>query len=242
MIFEDVSEKIAQKPPLDFGSIFSRSIDLFKKVWLQGFLTLLLTFVLMLPFYIIFYAPFIAAGITDPDMLKEEEVSPMLMVFISTLFPILLMGAMTISIALNAAFFRICKLKDAGSADADDYLYYLKKGRWKNCFVLGLAVLGLSILGTLLCGIGLIYLIVPISLIPVFLAFGEKLAPAEIVKASFQLGNKNWLVIFGLVILMGFVAQLGILLCGIGILFTAMLAKIPIYYVYKDGVGFPGEA
>ena len=60
----------------------------------------------------------------------------------------------------------------------------------------------------------------------------------EIVKASFQLGNKNWLVIFGLIIVMGIVAELGIILCGIGLLFTAMLSKIPLYFIYKDGVGF----
>ena len=60
----------------------------------------------------------------------------------------------------------------------------------------------------------------------------------EIVKASIRLGNKNWFVIFGLIIVMGFIAELGIILCFVGIFFTAMLAKIPMYYMYKDGVGF----
>jgi len=72
---------------------------------------------------------------------------------------------------------------------------------------------------------------------PAFFAFNEELSPTEMLKASFQLGNKNWLVIFGLLIVMGLMAQLGILLCGIGILFTAILAKIPVYYIYNDGVG-----
>lgn len=241
MIFDNLSAKISQKNPLDFGSIFSRSIELFKKVWLQGFLILLLTFVLILPFQILFYTPFIAAGITDPEMLREEQMSPVLVIAMVILFPILMLGIMMISIALNAAFLRICKLKDMGSTESDDYFFYLKNGRWKKSLILGLFVFGLSIVGMLLCVIGLFYVIVPISLVPAFFAFNETLGPSEIVKASFQLGNKNWLVIFGLVILMGLVAQLGILLCGIGILFTAMLAKIPVYYMYKDGVGFSEE-
>ena len=58
------------------------------------------------------------------------------------------------------------------------------------------------------------------------------------VKASFALGNKNWLVIFGLVLVTGIVAELGFLLCCVGVLFTAMLSKVPTYYMYKDGVGF----
>ena len=238
MNLQDLITKIMEHNPLDFGNIFSRSIELFKKVWLQGFLTLLLTFALTLPFYILFYIPLISAGITDPEMLKSEEISPALAIAMAILFPVLLLGIMTISTALNAAFLRICHLKDMGSTEADDYFFYLKNGRWKKSLVLGLFVFGLSAMGMLLCGIGLFYVIVPISLMPAFFAFNEELSPTEIVKASFQLGNKNWLVIFGLLIVMGLVAQLGILLCGIGILFTAMLAKIPVYYIYKDGVGF----
>ena len=63
----------------------------------------------------------------------------------------------------------------------------------------------------------------------------------EIVKSSFTLGNKNWLVIFGLIIVMGLVAEMGILLCFVGVFFTAMLAKIPVYFMYKDAVGFSSE-
>lgn len=239
MNLQDLTAKITERNPLDFGNIFSQSIVLFKKVWLQGFLTLLLTFALILPFYILFYIPLISAGITDPEMLKSKEIGPALAIAMAILFPVLLLGIMTISTALNAAFLRICKLKDMGSTEADDYFFYLKNGRWKKSVVLGLFVFGLSFVGMLLCGIGLFYVVVPISLIPAFFAFDEELRPMEMVKASFQLGNKNWLVIFGLLIVMGLIAQLGILLCGIGILFTAMLAKIPVYYIYKDGVGFP---
>ncbi len=60
----------------------------------------------------------------------------------------------------------------------------------------------------------------------------------EVVKVTFRLGNKNWLVIFGLFIVMGLVAELGVILCFVGIFFTAMLAKISVSYMYKDGIGF----
>ena len=84
-------------------------------------------------------------------------------------------------------------------------------------------------------------MVVPISLIPAFLAFDEELTATEIIKSCFSLGNKNWLVIFGLVIVMGLVAELGVLLCFVGVLFTAMLAKIPVYFMYKDSIGFSTE-
>jgi len=106
---------------------------------------------------------------------------------------------------------------------------------------LSLLSLGLVLLGILACGIGVFYMVVPISLFPAFLAFDEELSAMEILKSSFSLGNKNWLVIFGLIIVMGIVAELGVLLCFVGVLLTAMLAKIPVYFVYKDSIGFHAE-
>ena len=238
MNFDTLNQRIQTSTLLDFGSIFSRSIELFKKVWLEGFLTLLLTFVTIIPLYILFYLPFIAAGISDPEMLRTEEVPPGLLFVMMVLFPILMVGIMTLSLAFTAAFLRICKQKDLNETSRVDYFYYVRRKYLGKCLVLSLIIFGLSILGILACGIGLIYLIVPLSLIPAFLAFDDEISPIEMVKASFALGNKNWLVIFGLVCLMGILAELGILLCIIGVLFTAMLSKIPTYFIYKDSIGF----
>ena len=238
MNFDSIIKRIEEKALLDFGSIFSNSIELFKKVWVQGFITLLLTFICMLPFYILIYVPLITAGITDPEMLQQEEMPTSVAIGMVLIMPIFLIGVMTISLALMAAFLRICKLKDLNESGNDDYFYFFKNGRLPKLFSLALIYFGVILVGMLTCGLGFIYAIVPLSLIPAFLAFNESLSAIEIVKASFRLGNKNWLVIFGLVIVMGIVAELGIILCFIGILFTAMLAKIPVYYIYKDGVGF----
>lgn len=238
MSIETVIQKISERSALEFGRIFSNSIELFKKVWLQGFIILLLTFVTILPFYIMIYIPMIAAGITDPEMLRSEEPPVMVLVAMTILMPVFLLGVMTFGLALNAAFLRICKQKDMNVSTADDYFYFFKQGRLGKVLTLALIMLGLTFAGMLACGIGILYVIVPVSLFPAFLAFKEELTAMEITKASFALGNKNWFVVFGLIIVMGIVAELGVILCCVGILFTAMLSKIPTYYIYKDGVGF----
>lgn len=238
MNLESVNRSILEKPPLEFGAIFSASIELFKKVWIQGFITLLLTFVTILPFYIMIYIPMITVGITDPEFLRSEEPPTMVVIGMLILIPVFFVGILTFGLALNAAFMRICKQKDEDASTNDDYFYFFKQGRLGKVFMLALLMLGLIILGMLACGIGIVYLVVPLSLIPAFLAFNEELSAIEIVKASVTLGNRNWLVIFGLVIVMGLLAEFGIILCCIGILFTAMLAKVPAYYIYKAGVGF----
>lgn len=50
MNLETLRQTITERPALDFGSIFSASLDLFKKVWMQGFIVLLLTMVAILPY------------------------------------------------------------------------------------------------------------------------------------------------------------------------------------------------
>ncbi len=241
MNFTTVIEKIENKNSLDFGTIFSKSIELFKEVWLQGFITLLLSFLCMLPVLILFYIPLIVMGVADPELMKSEEPPPAFIISMIVLMPVLMVGIMFIGLTLTAGFYRICKNKDLKESATDSYFYYFKKPYLTKTLQLSFIFLGLTILGMLACGIGLIYLMVPFSLFPVFLAFDEELSAMEIVKASFALGNKNWFVIFGLLFVMGLIAELGILLCLVGILFTAMLSKIPIYFAYKNGVGFSND-
>ena len=241
MNFKALSNSIENSNPLDFGSIFGKSIDLFKQVWLQGFIIVILTFLTIIPFYVLIYIPLLIAGVTDPKMLKSEEVPPEIMIPMVILIPLVFLGVMTVSLLLNAAFLRICRNKDLNLSKSDDYFHYFNKKYASKAFLLSLMILGLMVLGLLACGLGIFYLVVPISLIPAFLAFDQELSAKEIVKSSFSLGNKNWLVIFGLIVIMGLVAELGILLCFIGVFFTAMLAKIPVYFMYKDAVGFSSE-
>ncbi|WP_405384313.1 hypothetical protein [Maribacter sp. LLG6340-A2] len=238
MNVESKISEIKSRPNLEFGNIFNRSIELFKKVWVQGFITLILSFLVILPFYIILYIPMIAVGITDPYAMEHNELPPMVAVAMGILAPIVLIGACTFSLAINAAFLRICKQKDYEEGGVDDYFYFFREGRIGKVFILSLYLLGIAILGMLACGVGLFYVIVPLSLLPAFLAFSNDLSAMEMVKASFVLGNKNWLIIFLLILVSGIVAEVGILLCCVGIFFTAMFSKVPTYFMYKDGVGF----
>ncbi len=237
MNFTNLSERIKQSAPIEFGTVFNNSFELFKKVWLQGFLTLLLTFASMIPFYLLIYLPMIAMGISDPNAFDQQEMPPAFAVLMTLVMPIFMIGVMTVAICLNAAFLRICRKYDLKETGRDDYFYYFKKEYLSKALILSLVMVGLSLLGLLACGIGIIYLMVPMSLFPAFFAFDKELTAMEIVKSGFALGNKNWLMIFLLILVAGLVAELGAILCLVGVLFTAMFSKIPIYFIYKDAVG-----
>ncbi|MEM6515982.1 MAG: hypothetical protein AAF688_07345 [Bacteroidota bacterium] len=244
MQYSELQARIDSAKELDFGQIFNQSIELFKKVWLQGLLILLLTFALMIPFIIIFYTPLVILGIADssnPGYL--ESAAPFAVFFMIIAYLLLLFAVMVISTGLRAALFKIIGNKDQGDElTKDDYFLYLRRPYLSKTIALGFANLGISLLATMLCFFPIIYATVPLNLMVVIYAFNPELSTSELVNAGFKLGNKKWLITFGLTLVAGFLAQMvGMLMCGIGIFFTASFVVIPLYFVYKESVGLQDD-
>ena len=104
---------------------------------------------------------------------------------------------------------------------------------------LSIVSFGIAVLATLLCFLPIIYAIVPLSLINVMFAFNPDMSVSDTVKLSFKLGNKKWLITFGLIFVAGLLAQIvGMLLCFVGVLFTVSFSYIPLYFIYKQVIGF----
>ena len=76
----------------------------------------------------------------------------------------------------------------------------------------------------------------------VIFAFNPEQSVSDIIKSGFALGNKKWLVTFGLVIVSSILASMvGMMMCFIGVFVTASFAYIPAYYIYKESIGFDSE-
>ena len=240
-------EKIGNAKALDFGTIFSESIELFKKTWLQGFLLQLFTVIIMMPLIIILYLPLIGFviaqqehGYSDPDAFSGFFAGMSVLYILFVVVGIFVLGAITV--ALNAAFFRIMKKLDYNEAVTTADFFYFVKGKYlSKIFMLMLASFGIAVLAMILCYLPLFYVMIPLSYFSLIYAFNPELSVGEIVKASFKLGNKKWLITFGLTIVASILSQIvGFLLCGIGLLFTAAFVYHPIYLIYKNVVGFNG--
>ena len=148
-----------------------------------------------------------------------------------------------ISLGIIAHFFRALRKADLDTdEDIGGYFIYLKGENLSKLFVISLVTFLISIAAVLMCYLPIFYVMVPLHLIQVIFAFNEKLSVSDLVKASFKLGNKYWLIAFGLIILSSFIAQLGILLCVVGIFVTAFFVYLPMYYFYKDTIGFDEES
>ena len=248
----EIKRRIEGAKDLDFGTIFNQSIELFKKVWVQGLVTLLLNIVLAIPVIMIVYIPLLFFGFINAltinnsyDAYDSYGQSGMgfafgLVFLVVYIFLIVAMSA--IGLGLKAAFYRICKLKDLEQMGNEDYFYFFKKPYLGKTIKLGVAFAGIAILATLLCFVPIIYAVVPLSFIVTVYAFNPDLSVSEIVKLGFDLGNKKWLISFGLMFVSGFLAMIvGLVMCGFGVYVTSSFSYLPAYFVYKDVVGFDGE-
>jgi hypothetical protein len=147
-----------------------------------------------------------------------------------------------ISLGVIAHFFRALKKADLDSdEDIGGYFVYFKGENLGKLFMISIVTFLISIAAVLLCYLPIFYVMVPLQIIQVIFAFNEKLSVSDLVKASFKLGHKYWLIAFGLIILSSFIAQLGILLCVVGVFVTAFFVHLPMYYFYKDTIGFDEE-
>jgi hypothetical protein len=246
----EIQSRIQNARDLDFGTLFSQSIELFKKIWVQGLVTLLLNMVLAIPVFMVVYIPLIFIGFFeayganyDPyDPYSQPELSPVMFIGVAIVYVFLIIAISTIGFGLKAAFYRICKLKDLNQMGREDYFYFFKKPYLTKTIKLGLAFSGLSTLATLLCFLPIIYVIVPLSFMVIVYAFNPELSVSKIIKLGFDLGNKKWLIAFGLMFVSGLVAGIvGMLMCFVGIYVTSSFSYLPHYFIYKGVVGFDDE-
>lgn len=246
MMEHPLFQRIANASRPDFGNILSKSFELFKKVWLQGLVHMLLTFAVTIPLIVLVYAPLVP-GIIEAETSYNGEFNPFEMYPAGTIvlyfvfFLILLLVIQVVAYAITAHFYLVLKKEDTGLPQETGGYFVFLRHHFGKLFVLSLAALGIALLATLLCYLPLLYVSVPLQLLAVIFAFNPELSVSEIVKASFKLGHKFWLIIFGLIVVMGLIAQLGVLLCFIGVFVTASLVYLPIYYIYKDTIGFEGN-
>lgn len=245
---KDIFQRIEEANKPDFGAILSKSFELFKKTWEQALYHVLASMVVVIPMLLIIYVPYFAvifsqvsSGSNDfNDASEFITYLPLLIVYGLVVFCVIFIFQ-AVLLGVTAHYYTLLKKEDLGLArEIGGYFDFVKRD-FKKLFVLSLATFGIVLLAALLCYLPIFYVMVPMQLLGVIYAFHPELSVSEIVKASFKLGNKFWLTIFGLVLISSMIAQVGIILCFVGVLFTAYFMHVPIYYVYKDTLGFEGD-
>jgi len=84
-----------------------------------------------------------------------------------------------------------------------------------------------------------IFLGVSLILTIPFIIFG-KLSWIEAFQASFKVTFKNWFFLFFILLISGIIAFIGVILCGIGFLFSYPFLYTSTFILYDEIIGFPG--
>ena len=243
--FQTVLSKIQLAKTTDFGDLFNDSIVLFKKVWLQGLQLQLFSFLIMLPFIISFYGPYLklaldnsSNGPLDPAVLSqsliEEFGSSLVWVYV------LMLTLSIVSSLMYLGFFRILKRIDHGQSFAvTDFFHFFQKALIGKSVVFLLAYVGIAIVATLLCFFPIVYAIIPLMfMLPIFV-YNPNLTISEVVKTGFALGNKKWGITFLTLVLNTILLYVVILVTfGLGSLFFGCFLYLPQYIIYKKVIGF----
>lgn len=241
MNYSEIQSKIQNAQHLDFGQILDSSISMFKEVWLKGFLMVLVIAAFAVAVSIFFN--FIGLG-PEPFEVDYNGEFNFFDNYSSNAFyslpQTILISSLTIG--LLAGFYKICKQVDLNQTPNEDLFYYFKGDYIRNIFMLGIIYSLIALIAQWLFLIPYIYAFVPLSFFAVVFSNNPELTETEIVKLSFSIGTKKWLLTFGLIFLTGILGMLGIIACGIGLLFTMSIMYIPVYYVYRDVVGFEEDS
>lgn len=237
MLFEDLQTKIQNSKALDFGDIINAAFELYKKIWLKGFLTMLILVVFIVVISLVF--AFIGLA-PEPYSFNDGFTFEGLTSFYSqnAIYSIpqtIIISALTI--AFIGAFYRMCGQSDLSKNEIDDYFCFMKKAYFSKILMLGIIYTVIATVAQFLFLIPYIYVFIPLSYFSIIFAYNPDLSEMEIVKISFSLGNKKWFITFGTMIIAGIMGMLGILACGIGILFTMAIVYLPVFIIYKEVIG-----
>jgi len=238
--------KIQTSTQIDFGDLFNESLGVFKKVWVQGLLLQLFSTLMMLPFTISLYLPYLSnafegdlsqltMGSADLSSALYEDYGT------SVIWIYILMFVVSVASSLFLlGFYRIVKEMDHGNPFVmSDFFYFFKSAMLGKAIRLLLAYTGIAILAALLCFLPLIYAIVPLLFILPMFAYNSHLSITETIKVAFALGNKKWGITF-LIMLLNVILLYVITLvtCGLGAMFVGCFLYLPQYIIYKKVIGF----
>ncbi len=242
MTLNQLESRIQNAKELDFGDIFDKCIKLFKQVWLQGFLTILIAALLTVPFYFLFTFLLEAIGVnvSDPSQLGDFSFGNLISFYSTNALYNIPLSIITsfISLTMVAGFYRICKQKESKESESENYFYFFKGEYFNKMLIIALIYTAIMTLSQMICMVPYIYTVVPLMYFSAIFAFNSERSAEEIIKISFMIGNKKWLISFGAIFVTGILGCLGVLACGIGVLFTMPLVYLPVYVIYKEIVGF----
>jgi hypothetical protein len=218
----------------------SEAWNLFTKQWSAWVLMILVMSLVMLVIYFAMYIPIFGLIVAStPTFPQDGEIptAPVFPVGLLLLYPVFFLAIVGVASWLmggiyNAAFKQL-RGEQIGLGDL------FSGGRHF------LRLLGASILVSIAVGIGSVLCIIPGLIVggltfltyPMIVEGGK--GAIDAIKASIEVTKKEWIMFTIFALALGFIAQVGVLACGVGVLATFPLLFLGQALAYRDCVGMP---
>lgn len=235
-----LQEKIKNAKSVEFGKIIEDTFTLFKNVWVNGFLLVIIVAALSFGISLFFQILGFNYQLNGFDFNSFNDFFSVYSSYLIYNIPISLIGTF-ITFVLLAGYYKSCKEASIGNSRVDLLFFFLKSEYLLKIATLSVIYTAISIIAQTLFLIPAIYAFVPLMYFIVIFTFNSDSSVGEIVEQSFVFGTKKWFITFGSVFLMMIIAMFGIIACFIGLLFTVSIVYIPVFLIYKESIGFNDE-
>ena len=237
MTYTDIQNKINSAEYLDFGELLQESIKKFKDIWLTGLMMVLVLFSFGFVLSFLFNSMGISSSPLTEVYDQEFNIFNQLIITSFNLLPLTICIS-SLTIGILAGVYRTCKHLDLNQPSQNDLFYYFASGHTRKILMLGIFHAVITTVAQYLFFIPFIYAFVPLQFFAIVFSNNTHLTEIDIVKISFSLGTKKWLLSFGLLVVTGILGMLGVIACGVGLFFTLSLIYLPVYFIYRNVVGF----
>lgn len=253
---QEIDNRINAGFEVDLGKMFENVMPIWKKVVMYIAIALFLMVSVMAVMALITFPIFLGVGFTgmietlkrDPTYFSSAGVGLGMRLYT---FAFGAVGAFLLT-PLTVGFLKLCRDADTtGEVEFGSLFAYYKQPYFLN---IGLAAVILSAISNVISmGFGYIPFfggilnLVVTFVIQAFIIFVYPLivfkdaSSMQGIALSFKLASKKLMPIFGAVLLFSIIGVLGVILCGIGILFTYPFIPIAQYLIYKQAIGFDDD-
>ena len=246
MKYQQIKIRIDRTISLDFSDLLYQCFDLFKKVWLQGLLLQVIVLMVSMALMLVFYIPmmlgvFVTGGFEPDGSDLNSGAGILLLIGICMLYVAIIIGLVFTQIALQGAFYRICRMKDRGynSQPGIGFGMFLRKEYFKKILIVVFAQVGISLAAALLCILPIFYVAIPLQFVIIMFAFHPNLTVNQLLDLSFKLGTKKWFITFGILLVLGALTAVGgFVTCGLGFYVLSSIVNLAFYVIYKEVIGF----
>ncbi len=233
---------------LDFGDVLSESFELLKNTWVNALLFVVMQVAVITPIYfIVFFATILIGGIgvffeSFLNGSNSQSQSTIVTVLFVVLFIVIYVFFIVLYHVMYLGYMKTIRDADLGKNFDIKKMFYFLKTRYLGK-VLGIMVLSLILIMTslLLCFFPILFVIPFLSKINTVFAYNPELSISDVFLIAFETTKKHFGILLGLNIVSIMMSQLGVIACGVGMLFTFSYVLVVDYVTYKKIFGFDSK-